>query len=93
MKNANNSKKCYNHIGDNMKEIKINGIYKHFKGDYYIVLDIAHHSETQEKMIIYRALYNDNKLWVRPYDTFFEEVNKNGQKLRFELQDIKSVRE
>lgn len=76
-----------------MKEIKINGIYKHYKGDYYIVLDIAYHSETLEKMIIYRGLYGDNKLWSRPYDTFFDEVNKNGQKLRFELQDIKSVRE
>ena len=43
-------------------------------------------------MIIYRGLYDDNKLWSRPYDTFFDEVNKNGQKLRFELQDIKSVR-
>lgn len=76
-----------------MKEVKINGIYKHYKGDYYIVLDIAYHSETLEKMIIYRSLYGENKLWSRPYDTFFDEVNKNGQKLRFELQDIKSVRE
>ena len=76
-----------------MKDVKINGIYKHYKGDYYIVLDIAYHSETLEKMIIYRGLYGDNKLWSRPYDTFFDEVNKNGQKLRFELQDIKSVRE
>ena len=75
-----------------MKELKINGIYKHYKGDYYIVLDIAYHSKTLEKMIIYRGLYDDNKLWSRPYDTFFDEVNKNGQKLRFELQDIKSVR-
>lgn len=76
-----------------MKEVKINGVYKHYKGDYYIVLDIAYHSETLEKMIIYRGLYGENKLWSRPYDTFFDEVNKNGQKLRFELQDIKSVRE
>lgn len=75
-----------------MKKLKINGIYKHYKGDYYIVLDVAYHSETLEKMIIYRGLYDDNKLWSRPYDTFFDEVNKNGQKLRFELQDIKSVR-
>lgn len=75
-----------------MKELKINGIYKHYKGDYYIVLDVAYHSETLEKMIIYRGLYEDNKLWSRPYDTFFDEVNKNGQKLRFELQDIKSAR-
>jgi len=75
-----------------MKDIKINAIYKHYKGDYYIVLDIAYHSETLEKMIIYRGLYDDNKLWARPYDTFFDEVNKNNQKYRFELQDIKTVR-
>ena len=75
-----------------MKEVKINGVYKHYKGDYYIVLDIAYHSETLEKMIIYRGLYGENKLWSRPYDTFFDEVNKNGQKLRFELQDIKKSR-
>lgn len=76
-----------------MNEVKINGIYKHFKGDLYLVEDIAVHSETLEKMIIYRALYDDNKLWVRPYDTFFDEVNKNNQKYRFELQNIKSVRD
>lgn len=75
-----------------MNELKINGIYKHFKGDYYIVIDIAYDSETMNKVIIYRALYEDNKLYVRPYDMFFEEVNKNNQKYRFELQDIKSVR-
>ena len=75
-----------------MQKIEVGKIYKHYKGDYYIVLDVAYHSETLEKMIIYRGLYDDNKLWSRPYDTFFDEVNKNGQKLRFELQDIKSVR-
>lgn len=72
-------------------EIKIKGIYKHFKGDLYLVEDIAHHSETDEKLVIYRALYGKSDLWVRPYDMFIEEVNKNGQKYRFELQDIKSL--
>lgn len=76
-----------------MNELKINGIYKHYKGDLYIVLDIAYNSETLEKMIVYRALYDDNKLWVRPYDMFFDEVGINGQKYRFELQDIKSVKD
>ena len=73
------------------RELKINGIYKHFKGDYYIVEDVALFSETKEKLVIYRALYGDNKLWARPYDMFLDEVNKNGQKYRFELQEIKSV--
>lgn len=71
-------------------EVKIKGIYRHYKGDYYIVEDIAINSESLEKMVVYRALYEDNTLWVRPYDMFFDEVNKNGQKYRFELQDIKS---
>ena len=76
-----------------MNDIVIKGIYKHFKGDLYLVEDIAINSENEEKMVVYRALYGDNKLWVRPYDSFIEEVNKNNQKYRFELQDIKSVRD
>ena len=75
-----------------MEEIKIHGIYKHYKGDLYIVEDIANHSETKEKLVIYRALYEDNTLWARPYEMFLDEVNKNGQKYRFELQEIKSLR-
>lgn len=76
-----------------MQELKIKGVYKHYKGDLYIVEDIAYHSETEEKMVVYRALYGNNTLWVRPYNMFLEEVNKNGQKYRFELQDIKSLNE
>lgn len=74
-----------------MNEIKIKGVYRHYKGDLYLVEDIAYHSETQDKLVIYRALYGNNKLWARPYDMFLEEVNKNGQKYRFELQQIESV--
>ncbi len=76
-----------------MQELKIKGIYRHYKGDFYFVEDIIYHSETAEKMVSYRALYGENKLWCRSYDMFLEEVNKNGQKYRFELQDIKSVKE
>ena len=43
------------------------GIYKHFKGNKYELIDIATHSETLEKMVVYRALYGDGGLWVRPY--------------------------
>ena len=75
-----------------MRELKLKGIYKHYKGDLYIVEDIAYHSETEEKMVVYRALYGNNELWVRPYEMFLDEVNKNGQKYRFELQAIKSVK-
>ena len=70
--------------------IELKRIYRHYKGDLYITEDIVYHSETLEKMITYRALYGDNRLWCRPYDMFLDEVNKNGQKYRFELQRIES---
>lgn len=81
-----------------MMEVKIKGIYKHFKGDHYILEDIATHSETDEEYVVYRPLYGDtNKLYIRPYDMFFSEVDKEkypdvNQTYRFELQDIKSVK-
>ena len=75
-----------------MREVKKNTIYRHFKGDYYLVEDIALHSETMEKMVVYRALYGDQQLYIRPYDMFLEEVNRNGKKYRFEEQEIKSVK-
>jgi len=70
-------------------DVKIKGVYKHYSGDLYLVEDIGRHSETEEKLVIYRQLYGNNAIWIRPYDLFIEEVNKNGQKYRFELQDIK----
>ena len=71
---------------------KLHGIYKHFKGNLYLLEDVIFYSETGEKMIAYRALYGDHKLWCRPYDDFFSEVDHKKypdieQKYRFELQD------
>jgi hypothetical protein len=81
-----------------MRELKIKGVYKHFKGDLYLVEDIAYHSETKEKYVVYRRLYGDGSLWVRPMDMFLSEVDHQKypdvkQQYRFELQDIKSVNE
>jgi hypothetical protein len=66
-----------------MDEIKI-GRYRHFKGNEYEVLYLAKHSETLEPMVVYRALYGEHGVWVRPARMWNEIVERDGQKhLRF----------
>lgn len=79
-----------------MREVKIHGIYKHFKGNYYLVEEIVKNSETLEDMVVYRKLYEDGTCWVRSITDFLAEVDHNKyskvkQKYRFELQEIESV--
>ncbi len=76
-----------------MREIKKNTIYRHFKGNFYLVIDVATSSEDNKEYVIYRALYDDNKLWIRPLDMFMSEVDHKkypnvDQKYRFELIKI-----
>ena len=63
------------------------GIYRHFKGNRYQVMDLARHSETEEWMVVYRALYGEGGLWVRPASMWLESVERDGQTYqRFTLE-------
>lgn len=65
------------------------GIYLHYKGNEYEVIDIVKHSETLEELVLYKALYGERKLWVRPLKMFTENVVVNN----IELPRFKWVRE
>ena len=76
-----------------MEEVKIGRVYRHFKGNYYFVENVAYDSETKERMVVYKPLYkreDGRSIWVRPEKMFLEEIperpdNITGQKYRFEL--------
>lgn len=57
------------------------GKYKHYKGKEYEVIGTAKHSETLEELVVYRALYGEKELWVRPLSMFTEEIEVNGEKV------------
>lgn len=76
------------------RELKIHGLYRHFKGGMYIVEDVAFDSETETQLVLYRALYGEGYLWARPLEMFLSEVDVNkypdaSQKYRFELVEEK----
>ncbi len=78
-----------------METVKIGRVYRHFKGNYYFVENVAYDSETKERMVVYKPLYNRDDgrfIWVRPEKMFLEEIperpdNITGQKVRFALVD------
>lgn len=59
----------------------IPGCYQHYKGPLYQVIDVARHSETEEELVVYRTLYGDRSLWVRPLAMFCETVEINGEEV------------
>ena len=78
-----------------MQELKLGRVYRHFKGDYYLAEAQALDSETGEPMVIYRKLYGDGSLWVRPKAMFLSEVDREKypdcpQTYRFQLVEIES---
>ena len=80
-----------------MKQLR-KGFYRHYKGKMYEVLGVAHHSETLEELVVYKALYltkyGRNSLWVRPKKMFLETVSVDGKSVqRFQYTKIKTRRE
>ena len=72
-------------------EVLIGRVYKHFKGNYYIVESIALNTETEEQMVIYKALYGNGEVFARPIDSFTQKIEGQKQEHRFELQNIESA--
>ena len=76
-----------------MNEVKIGKVYRHFKGNYYFVENVALDSETKERVVVYKRIYDKegSKIWVRREKMFLEEIDQGradniiGQKYRFEL--------
>ncbi len=67
-------------------DVKINGVYRHYKGNVYKVLAVAKHSETLEDLVIYQDTNNDSKIWARPLAMWNDEVQVNDKLVkRFEL--------
>lgn len=76
-----------------MEEVQVGKVYRHFKGNYYFVENIAYDSETKERLVVYKPLYprsDGRSIWIRPESMFLEKISKRddnitGQTNRFEL--------
>ena len=78
-----------------MQELKLHRVYRHFKGDYYLTEAVAFDSESGEECVIYRKLYGDGSLWIRPKSMFLSPVDREKypdcpQQYRFQLVEIES---
>lgn len=76
-------------------EIQKNTIYKHYKGDFYVIEDFALNTETEQTMVVYRGIYRDCPLFVRPISMFTEKLPEDkqkqyGQEYRFQPVKVKS---
>ena len=79
-----------------MRTLQLGRVYRHFKGDYYLAEALASDSETGRPFVVYRKLYGDGSLWLRPLDMFLSPVDKEkypdaAQEYRFELVEIPSA--
>lgn len=70
--------------------VQVGAIYKHYKGNEYQVIALAKHSETLEDMVVYKALYGEGQIWVRPFSMFTDIVKIDGKDL-FRFEFIKKV--
>ncbi len=76
------------------RKVKVHGLYRHYKGKYYIVEDVAKHTETGEKLVIYRALYGKGMVWARPQEMFLSKVDRKKYpdvKQKWRFKEVKKV--
>lgn len=72
-------KEFLNNNNSTERKLKARSIYKHYKGNGYLVLHLAKHSETLEDLVVYQALYGERSIWVRPLKMFLEQVEVDGK--------------